>query len=70
MITAEHLEHWLKELEYQLNGIVSEIAEAKIGTTKNILVNDKNISFEYLREKAYKIAGNVHMIREDMRLDG
>lgn len=70
MITEEHLKHWLSELQYQLNGIRNEIAEDKIGTTKNVLVNDKNVSFEYLREKADTLKGTIECIEYDILHDG
>ena len=69
MITEEHLKHWLREIQYQLTGITQEIAESKIGKTKNVLVNDQNVSFEYLREKATTIRGTIQCIEEDIKND-
>ena len=68
MITEEHLEHWIKEIRYQLQGILKEIAVDKIGKG-GIVVNENYVSFDYILEKASKIEGNVKMIEEDVRLD-
>ena len=65
MITQEHLEHWIKEARYQLQGILNEIQVQKGG----IVVDGKFVSFDYILEKAQKIEGNLKMIEEDVRLD-
>ncbi|MCK5600925.1 hypothetical protein KAR91_03590 [Candidatus Pacearchaeota archaeon] len=62
MITKEHLEHWCDEIDYALNGIKKELAEDRIGNTKNVIVGSNNVSFEYLREKqqtAQRLVGNI-----------
>lgn len=71
MITQEHLEHWLQEIEYQLTGILNEIAEEKV-QMKGINVGktgESFVSFEYLLEKATTIKGTIRCIRDDIRLD-
>jgi len=72
MITQEHLEHWIKEIEWQLNGILHEVAEERV-LMKGINVgkNGENwISFEYLLEKATTIKGTIHCIEDDIMRDG
>jgi hypothetical protein len=71
MITQEHLEHWINEIRYQLNGIRNEIAKDKV---KMIGINvGKNgeafVSFEYLQEKVNSIEGNIGCIESDVRDD-
>ena len=69
MITAEHLEHWLHEIEYQLNGILNELGRSE-GVSKGINLNDKlYISFEYLLEKAHTIKGTIGCVRDDIKND-
>lgn len=67
MITEEHLTHWLRELDYQLNGILNEVASEKVGDQKGIkLANGKFVSFEYILEKANTLKGTLHCIQDDM----
>jgi hypothetical protein len=68
MITQEHLEHWLKEARYQLQGILNEVAVSKVGKG-GIKVGDNYVSFDYILEKAMAVEGNLKMIEEDVRLD-
>jgi len=71
MITQEHLEHWLKEIEYHLTGILNEIAEEKV-QMKGINVGktgEKFVSFEYLLEKATTIKGTIRCIHDDIMRD-
>jgi len=69
MITEEHLNHWLKEIQYHLSGILNELGRSE-GVSKGISLNDKlYISFEYLLEKATTIKGTIHCIEDDMQRD-
>jgi len=70
MITQEHLEHWLKEITWQLNGIINEVATKKVGQTGLKLKNGNYVSFEYLLEKAEIIAGTLRCIEDDIQRDG
>jgi len=52
MITEEHLNHWLAEINYQLIGILNEVAEDKV-KMKGINVGETGeafVSFEYILE--------------------
>jgi len=70
MITEEHLDHWIKEIRYQLNGIVQEINEKRTGTHKGIKLDGAGfVSFEYLNEKASTINKTLHCIEWDMKND-
>lgn len=70
MITQEHLEHWLHEITWQLNGILNEVADIKVGDELGVkLKNGKFVSFEYLLEKANTIAGTIYCIKEDIERD-
>jgi len=57
MITQEHLEHWLGEIHWQLNGILQEIRIDKVQMSGiNVGKNGEQfVSFTYLLEKAEKI---------------
>ncbi len=71
MITEEHLEHWIGEIEYQLNGILNEVAEQKV-QMKGINVGktgEKYVSFEYILEKATTIKGTIRCIKDDILRD-
>ena len=70
MITQEHLEHWLKEITWQLNGIINEVATKKVGQTGLKLKNGNYVSFEYLLEKAEIIVGTLRCIEDDIQRDG
>ena len=53
MIKEEHLNHWIKEIRWQLGGIKSELAHTK---EQGVLLKDGGfVSFEYLDEKATTI---------------
>ena len=69
MISQEHLEHWLKEISWQLNGIINEVATKKVGQTGLKLKNGNYVSFEYLLEKAQTIAGTLGCIEHDIEHD-
>ncbi len=71
MITQEHLEHWLTEIEYQLTGILNEVAKEKV-QMKGINVGKTGeswVSFEYLLEKATTIKKTIHCVRDDIMRD-
>lgn len=67
MITEEHLNHWLYELKYQLNGIKSHLANFPEGS---IMVGGTNLSFDYLNEKATTLQRLIQSIEYDMKEDG
>ena len=69
MITEEHLEHWLKEIEYQLQGILNEVAEERVNKQKGIQLEKTYVSFEYILEKASTIRQTIHCVRDDMMRD-
>lgn len=72
MITQEHLEHWIKEINYQLTRILNEVAEEKV-QMKGINVGRAGeawVSFEYILEKATTIKGTLHCIEDDIMRDG
>jgi len=69
LITEEHLDHWLDEMQYQLKGILNELGRSE-GVSKGIALNDKlYISFEYLIEKATTIQGIIRSIEDDKKND-
>ncbi len=59
MITKEHLEHWIKEIRYQLQGISNEAGADK-----------EHVSLDYINEKITTIHGTINCIEEDVKLDG
>jgi len=71
MITDEHLKHWIGEINWQLNGIVSEINADKVvmGGINVGKSGESWVSFEYLREKAGTIQGLLRQIQWDMEHD-
>ena len=74
MITQEHLEHWLKEIAYQLQGIKNEISNQKLTphTGINLPLDDGKttfVSFEYLQEKSESITGLISSILYDIEHD-
>jgi len=75
MITEPHLNHWLNEMKYQLVSIGKEIREDKLKDVKGVTVPVDNgntvfVSFEYIREKAFTLAGLIRCIESDMNNDG
>ncbi len=69
MITQEHLEHWLSELEYSLTSIRNEINKKAFVKTIGVTINDDYLSLEYLREKELILSGTIRCIKDDIRLD-
>jgi len=68
LITQEHLEHWIKEINYQLQGILNEVAEERV-QQKGIQLEKTFVSFEYILEKATTIKGTLHCIEDDVARD-
>lgn len=66
MITEEHLEHWLGEIEYALNGINNEINKDGYKEIAGEMIHGSHLSLEYLREKQTTIRRLLGMIREEM----
>jgi len=74
MITEEHLEHWIKEIRYYLNGIGSEIDINKLSGVGGIPLEKPDgkkvfVSFDYIREKIKMIEGQLRCIEDDVRRD-
>lgn len=70
MITQEHLDHWLDEIQYQLTGILKEVGKDKVGDVKGIEVPEQGyVSFEYINEKANSIKGTIRCIEDDIKND-
>jgi len=76
MITKEHLQHWMNEIQYAINGIDNEISNDKLKGLTGISVavspeikEDVFVSFEYLQEKARTIKGLLGCIANDMVVD-
>ena len=71
MITQEHLEHWISELNYALNGIDNEVNDKKV-VMKGINVGKNGeawVSFEYIQEKVGTIRGTIRCIEDDIERD-
>ena len=71
MITEEHLNYWISELKYSLNGIRKEISKEKV-IMKGINVGKNGeafVLFEYLQEKTFILAGTIRCIENDMKND-
>ena len=71
MITQQHLEQWLEEINYQLTGILKEINAEKV-QMKIINVGktgESVVSFEYLQEKASTIYKLLKTIKYDIKND-
>ena len=69
MITKEHLDHWIYEINYALNGILSELSKKQYAETKGLKVNEDYLSLEYLREKENTIRNILNCIQEDIERD-
>jgi len=72
MIRQEHLEHWVREIEWQLNGIKKEVRPDKVLMTGiNVGNTGENfVSFSYLQEKVEAITGILHCLKYDITQDG
>ena len=60
MITQEHLEHWLSEIEYQLGGMSSKLQSED---------RNENHSLEYIQEKRDTIHKLIKTIKWDILND-
>ena len=70
MITEEHLNHWITEIRYHLQGAVNELNRT-VGVSKGIALENKAfVSFEYLLEKVNTAYSLLHTIEDDMKRDG
>jgi len=72
MIRKEHLEHWIREIEWQLNGIRTEVNPEKVLMSGiNVGNTGENfVSFSYLQEKVGKIELVLNCIKYDITQDG
>jgi len=70
MITEDHLKHWMHEIEWQLNGINTEINKKGYKKLTGTILNKDYLSFEYLREKEGKIRALLKTIQWDVDHDG
>ena len=69
MITEEHLEHWVSEIRYHLQGAVNELART-VGVSNGVVLDNKAfVSFEYLLEKVNTAYSILHSIEDDMKRD-
>jgi len=71
LITEDHLNQWLREILYQLNGISGEINPDKV-ILKLINVGKTGeavVSFDYLNEKQRTIRQLIKNIQFDMEHD-
>ena len=76
MITQIHLEHWISEISYALNGLESEAGKQKLKGKTGIRVavssntnEDVHVSFEYIQEKITTIKGLISCIGTDIKND-
>jgi len=70
MITKEHLEHWIRELQHPLSGILNEVAADKTQIGGINLPNGKYVSFEYILEKVVSATRTIGCIEFDILKDG
>lgn len=66
MITQEHLEHWITELNWALNGISNEVNKQKI---EGIKTEEAYFSFNYVKEKTTILRGTIRCIEDDIKND-
>lgn len=66
MIEKEHLEHWIGEVLYALNGIQKEINKSGFAEVTGELIHGDYLSLEYLREKESTIRRLLGCINWDM----
>ena len=69
MITQEHLEHWIKEIQWQLNGLHKELNKKGYVNNKGLVVDGDFLSLEYLREKTEIAIKTLHCIEWDILHD-
>ena len=70
MIREEHLNHWLIEMEYALNGIQKELNKKGYGAEVGLMINNDYLSLTYLREKESTVRRLIDTIKWDMEHDG
>ncbi len=69
MITQEHLEHWLKEIDWQLNGAIKELSKKGYKEKNGLMIQGDYFSLEYMREKINTIKKLKETIQWDMSHD-
>jgi len=69
MITQEHLEHWSKEIQWQLTGLNKELNKKGYVNNKGLPVDGDFLSLEYLREKTEIAIKTLHCIEWDILHD-
>jgi len=69
MIEKEHLEHWIGEVLYALNGIQKEINKSGYANVTGEMIHGDYLSLEYLREKESTIRRLLGCINWDMLHD-
>ena len=69
MITQEHLEHWIKEIEYARNGLKTHLLKEGFRGKDGIMVDGSHLSFDYLNEKINTIRGLLNCIEDDIKND-
>jgi len=69
LITEEHLNVILKEMDYHICGIAGELDPQKI-SLEGIRIEDDFLSLKFLREKVALLKHHVDWIRVDMEEDG
>jgi len=60
LISSDHLEHWLKEIKYQLGGLDSKLASPDAGEDHSLI---------YINEKVETIRCLLNSIFWDMKHD-
>jgi len=69
LITEEHLNHWIDELNYSLRSINIEINKKEFVDNKGVKINDGFLSLEYIREKTFILGGTIRCIEDDIKND-
>ncbi len=69
MISEDHLEHWLSEIQWQINGLTSELSKSGYLECDGLRLHGEYLSLEYLREKKYKIQKLKEQIEWDIEHD-
>ena len=69
LITEDHLKHWLSEIQWQLNGINTELSKSGYLKCNGFVKHGSFLSLEYLREKQYKIQKLKEQIEWDTKFD-
>ncbi|MCK5642762.1 MAG: hypothetical protein KAJ19_18275 [Gammaproteobacteria bacterium] len=69
MITKDHLEHWLSEIDWQLTGAVKELSKKGYAQKAGLMINGDYFSLEYLREKIQTLTKLRDSIRWDIDHD-